>query len=140
MKKAFVISSLFALALGANFAHSSDFPVAPPRIQEAEAQGLIRVSAEELKSLLNGPLEYRGEKAPNTLTYSPDGSVERKGATTLKGKWHIEEGRNAYCTAFNFKKGYEENCFAVFRAPDGIHFFDYDADKGYDVHVWRRSP
>lgn len=140
MKTRFLICSFLGLALSANFAHSSDFPEAPHKIQDAETQGLVRVSAEELKTLLHGAMEYKGERARNTLTYSSDGSVERKGAATLKGKWHIDERRNAYCTAFNFKKGYEENCFAVFRAPDGVHFFDYDIDKGYDVHVWRRAP
>ncbi len=139
MKKLTIIGSILVFALNAGVAFSANFPKAPHRVNEAEAEGLVRVNADELKELLNGPMNFKGENSRSTLTFSPDGSVERKGATTLKGKWHINPQKNAYCTAFNLKSGYQENCFAVFRSQDGIHFFDYDVDKGYDVHVWRRA-
>lgn len=147
MEKRFFTCLAMIVSLSPTLAYSQGFPEAPPRIQEAEAQGLARVSAAELKTLLQGPLQffgesYTGQKARSQLVFSPDGTVERKVAdTTMKGTWYIDESKQAYCTAFTFqKKGFEKNCFAVFRTADGIHYFDYDTSKGFDVHVWRRTP
>ena len=143
MNKVIYLLSIAPLALSLGLAFASDYPKAPHKLKEAESQGLVRVSAMELKTLLtNGTLDFKGESGRYFLTFRPDESVERKGQKSgdvLKGKWNIDESKNAYCTAFTFKKGYEKNCFAVFRAPDGVYFFDYDVDLKFDVHVWRQK-
>ena len=54
-------------------------------------------------------------------------SAKRK----VHGTWRIDEKSNAYCNTFTGKKGTEEGCFAVFRAPDGTHYFDYEVDTGF---------
>jgi hypothetical protein len=146
MKNIFVVSLAAVLSMGASLAHSQDVPQAPHRIQEAETLGLSRVSADELRNLLQGSLQYFGETysgqpARSVMVFSPDGTVEKTaGDKSLQGTWNIDESKNAYCTAFTFKKkGFEKNCFAVFRAADGIHYFDYDVNRGFDAHVWRRA-
>ncbi len=144
MESLFLIYLATVFSLAPSVAYSQDVPVAPPRIQEAEAKGLARVGAAELRELLHGPTQFfgegaQGQKARSALEFNADGSVVRKsGDTTLKGTWNVDDSKNVFCTAFTFQKtGYQKNCFAVFRAPDGVHFFDYDASKGFDVHVWR---
>jgi hypothetical protein len=141
MNKLTGLLSVAPMALIWSFAFASDYPNAPCRIEDAESQGLVRVNAEELKMILvKGTLDFKADKGKYFFTFSPDGSFERKGQKSgelIKGKWNIDEGRNAYCTAFNYKNSYFKNCFAVFRAADGVHFFDYDVDGKYDCHVWR---
>jgi hypothetical protein len=107
-------------------------------MNEAEAQGLTRMSAQDLKGLIQGTIEYPGIKKSTVLVLNSDGSVIRN--SDLTGKWRIDEKNNSYCTVFAFEKGDAENCFAVCRAADGDHYFGHDIDAGYDVHVWRRSP
>lgn len=133
-----------AFAMSAATAHSVDFREAPPRMKDAEEQGLARVDAEALRKLLRGPLQfsgesYRAQQAQSLLVFSPDGTVERRaGDGSLKGKWSIDDQKNVYCTIFTFpKRGLEENCFAVFRAPDGVQYFDHDVSKGLRAHAWR---
>ena len=110
MKNIFVMSLAAVLSMGASLACSQDFPEAPPRIKEAETLGLLRVSTDELRNLLQGPLlffgeSYTGQKSRSLLVFSPDGTVERKaGDTSLKGTWNIDESNHVYCTAFTFKK------------------------------------
>jgi hypothetical protein len=122
-------------AAGNTFA--GDSPKGPPNLKEAEAQGLQRVNIEELKKFIPGVIINKGKKGvEHTLTYKADGSVDRTGFNDLKGDWHFDEKKNAYCTGFYKKKGYQENCFAVFRAADGTNFFDYDIDDTFYAHVW----
>lgn len=144
LKNLFALSWVAVLSMGASLAFAQDFPQAPPLIKEAETLGLSRVRADELRSLLQGPLQffgesYMGQPKSSLMVFSPDGTVERKDVdASLKGTWNIEDSNHVYCTAFTFKKkGFQKNCFAVFRAPDGIHYFDYDVSKGFDAHVWR---
>ena len=118
---------------------AADFPKAPANQKEAEAEGLQRVSLEELRNFIPGTLKSKGFKgAKHTLTFKSDGSVDRTGFGDKEqtGKWNFDEGKNAYCLAFQEKKGYQKNCFAVFRAKDGINFFDYDEGNGFYAHVW----
>lgn len=130
------------LMAAATTAFAAEFPQAPPNQKEAEAQGLQRVGLEELKKFIPGIVGSKGFKGgKHKLTFKDDGSVDRTGigAKESTGKWHFDEKNNAYCMAFYEKKGYQETCFAVFRAPDGTHFFDYDIDNGFHAHVWRRA-
>ena len=120
-----------------------EFPKAPQNLNEAESQGLHRMSGKELKTLFPGTMDarqYNGEER-RTVTKA-DGSLETKFLTmqgTYTGKWRIDEQNNTYCHAVNWKKGYRDDCFAVFRAPDGIHYFNYDIKTGLAGGVWRAA-
>ncbi len=121
------------------YAIAADFPKGPPNQKEAEAQGLKRVSVDELKQFIPGVLiamSFKGKK--HRLTFNPDGSVHRTGIgdMELTGKWNFDEPKNAYCLSFQSKHGFEHNCLAVFRATDGTNFFDYDVDNGFYAHAW----
>jgi len=118
---------------------AADFPNAPANQKEAETEGLQRVNLEELKKFIPGIVNNKGFKGgKHTLTFKPDGSVDRTGfgAKEQTGKWNFDEEKNAYCVAFQEKKGYKKTCLAVFRAKDGINFFDYDVENGFYAHVW----
>ena len=135
-------SVVFSTLLAATtIAYAAEFPTAPPRLKDAEAQGLARVSAAELKESLPGKWEEKGTKGHRFKTLNPDGSAHRTGFGQKEGSgtWRIDETNNAFCNAFQEKKGYKENCFAVFRAPDGIHYFDYEVDTGFFQRVRRRA-
>jgi len=141
MKRLFAYWSVGTLAAITTFACAGDLPTAPPNLKDVEAQGLHRLSSEELKPLLSGVVESKGTEGQHKLIYKPDGTVARTGAGVrdLTGKWRIDDKNNAYCLAFSFKKGYQENCFAVFRTSDGIHYFDYDIANGFYAHIWSQS-
>jgi hypothetical protein len=135
-----ILIPLFVAAT--SYAFAQDFPTAPPKLKEAEAQGLQRVSMEELKQLIPGTLITKGTRGKHKRTLKPDGSADRTGFGAMEstGTWRFDEKNTAYCNAFKGKKGFaEENCFAVFRAPDGTHYFDYEIDTGFYTHVWRRD-
>ncbi len=123
-----------------NPASAQDFPTAPVNLKEAQIQGLVRVTAEELKAFFPGVIDLRGPTGEHTMIYKADGSLERKGFRDKPGSWRIDEGRNAYCNLFPRRMGAPtEACFAVFRAADGRHYFDYDLRDGFYAHVWRRA-
>lgn len=132
-----VLISLFVAVASPAFA--ADFPTAPPKLKDAEAQGLQRVGMDELKQLIPGTQLMHGVTGKHKKIFKPDGSVDRSGfgAKESTGKWYFDERNNAYCNGFREKKGYKENCFAVFRALDGTHYFDYETDTGSYAHVWR---
>lgn len=134
-----VLLSIFAASPA--ITHAAESPTAPPRLKDAEAQGLVRVGAIELKESLPGKWEEMGTRGKRLKTLNPDGTAHRTGFSQKEGdgKWRIDEKNNAFCNAFYEKKGYTENCFAVFRAPDGIHFFDYEIDTGFHQRVRRRA-
>ena len=134
-----ILISLFVAATGHAFAEN--FPTAPPKLKEAEAQGLQRVSMDELKQLIPGTLITKGTTGKHKRTFKPDGSIDRTGYGVMEstGTWRFDEKHTAYCNAFKGKKAFRENCFAVFRAPDGIHYFDYEINTGHYSHVWRRA-
>jgi hypothetical protein len=136
----FLLAATFALS-AASCALAAEFPSAPPKLKDAEAQGLQRVNVEELKQFLPGKVLSKGVKGKHKKDFKADGSVWRSGfgAKETTGTWRFDEKNNAYCNAFQEKKGYQENCFAVFRAPDGTHFFDYENDTGFYTHTWRQD-
>src|SRR5512139_1415267 len=106
-------------------AQDGGMPKAPVNLKEAEAQGLQRLSVEDLKAFIPGTHEVRGTTGKSTKIFKPDGGFERHGFKDLTGSWHFDEGKNAYCLDVHKKKGLEKTCFAVFRAPQGDYYFDY---------------
>jgi len=97
---------------------------------------------EELKQYIPGVLVNKGYKGgKHKLTFNPDGSVDRTGFGDKEqtGKWHLDDKNNAYCVAFYEKRGYKETCFAVYHAPDGSNYLDYDIDNGFFAHAWHRA-
>jgi len=112
------------------------FPQAPVNLKEAEAQGLQRLSVEELKAFIPGIHETRGTTGKSTRAFKPEGSYERKAFKDFNGTWRLDEGKNAYCLEVNKKKGLDKLCFAVFRAPVGNDYFDYDLENGFYSHTW----
>lgn len=132
---------LSLLASGMVYAADTDFPVAPVNLKEAEAKGLHRLSADELKAFFPGTMElkrHRGGKA--TKTFKPDGSVEVVAvAEKHSGTWRLDEKRGVYCDSFQRKKDTGERCYAVYSAGDGIHHFDYDIADKLQTITWRRA-
>jgi hypothetical protein len=131
-----LVSLLMAAATNA---FAADFPKAPANQKEAESNGLQRVNLEDLKKFIPGVVNNKGFKGgKHTLTFKPDGSVHRTGFGDKEqtGKWNIDEEKNAYCVSFQEKKGYKKTCFVVFRAKDGINYFDFDEGNGFYAHVW----
>jgi hypothetical protein len=59
---------------------AADFPAGPPNLKEAEAKGLQRVNLEVLKEFIPGVIKNKGHRGgKHTLTFKPDGSVDRTG-------------------------------------------------------------
>jgi hypothetical protein len=120
---------------------AQEFPNAPPKLKEAEAGGLVRVSTEELKQFMPGKVDAKGPVARRIKTFKSDGTVDTvgyKGGNPESGTWRFDEANNTYCHRFQGKKGPVDDCFAVFRAPDGTHFFDYNVKTGFFENSWRR--
>lgn len=147
MKRRYLAVLAAALVMPFSASFAEEFPSAPPNLKEMEAKGMPRLSAEELKAFFPGVVVSRssigGQIGTHLITHHSDGTYERKGlrksVVVIHGKWRIDEKNNTYCRAFTGKKGYENNCFAVFKAADGIHHFDYDVQDGFYAHVWRKS-
>lgn len=112
------------------------YPKAPVNLKEAEAQGLQRLSVEELKAFIPGTHETKGTTGKSTRTFKPDGGYERKAIKDFSGTWRFDEGKNAYCLDVYKMKGLDKTCFAVFRAPEGNYYFDYDLQNGFYSHSW----
>lgn len=132
---------MFALLMtAATNTFAAGFPIKHPANQkEAEEKGLQRLNLDEIKKFIPGIISLKGFKGgKHLLTFKPDGSVDRTGAGAKgqTGKWHFDEKNNAYCVAFYEQKGYQETCFAVYRATNGTHYFDYDIHNGFYAHVW----
>ena len=132
---------LFSL-LASAMAHGAgkDFPVAPPNLDEAEAKGLQRLSADELKAFFPGIIRAkRHQGGVTTKTYKPDGSADVVGYDKLSGTWRLDEKRGVYCDQISKKRARPERCYAVFSAGDGIHHFDYDITDRLHTITWLRT-
>ena len=112
------------------------FPQAPVNLKEAEAQGLQRLSVEELKTFMPGTLATKSTTGKGKRIFNPDGSFVRKAFKDFTGSWRFDEGKNAYCLDVNKQKKMGKACFAVFRAAEGDYFFDYDLQNGFYAHTW----
>jgi len=111
-------------------------PQAPVNLKEAEAQGLQRLSVEDLKAFIPGTHKTEGTTGKSTLTFKPDGGYERKAFKDFSGTWRFDEGKNAYCLEVYKKKGLDWLCFAVFSAKEGNFYFDYELENGFYSHAW----
>lgn len=133
------ILSLF-VAIAAQ-AQDSDFAKAPPKLKDAEASGLQRLSVTQLKTFFPGKSVVVGSATGKSMrTFNADGTLERVMLkTVLRGTWRIDEKNNAYCMGAHVSSGYEENCFAVFVAADRKHLFDYDIRDGLYSRSWHRA-
>ena len=150
MKRRYLAILAISLAMHFSTCFAEEFPSAPPKLKEMEVQGLPRVSAEDLKAYFPGVVDWKGVKSRRIIIHNPNGTLVSKGFkhgfSDVPGKWRIDEKNNTYCKALPqqqggvmAKGGLEEHCFAVFRALDGVHFFDYDVQDGFYVSVWRKS-
>lgn len=143
-----VLAAALSMSVGAP-SFAQEFPTAPPKLKEMEEKGLPRLSAEELRTFFPGVIDSRGTKGRHLITSKPDGTLLRKGfkqgLPDHPGTWRIDDKSNTHCRSMQrgtgmAKKGLEETCFATFRAPDGVHFFDYDVADGFYAHTWRKAP
>ena len=117
-----------------------NYPEAPPKLKDAEAKGLHRLSMDELKTFFPGVIElkrHRGSLA--TKTFKPDGSLEVSGDENFSGTWRFDEKNNAYCDRIMRKKGQDERCYAAYAAGDGVHHFEYDISDNLHTVTWRRT-
>ena len=117
---------------------AQDFPPAPPNIPAAEAAGLRRIDAAELKSNYPGKRiaqSYRGPvvrtelKADGTLEYADNaGGVDT-------GSWSFTERNGGMiCRAYSKQMG-RRFCTIYYAAPDGIHYFGYNPED----KAWRAT-
>lgn len=140
MKRLHAFCLAVALAMPSSAILAQEFPTSPPNIKEAQALGLQRLTGEELKAFIPGVIKSKGPTGHHKWIYGADGSMVRKDFKGDKpGTWRIDESKGALCNSFSRKQGPVEACLAVFRAPDGIHHFDYDLRDGFYAHTWRRD-
>ena len=133
---------LFPVLLLAGIAFAADpaFPTDhPPDMRKAEKQGLHRLSADELKAFMPGSTKVlrHGSKKGKTRIYHPDGSYVGGGFRRRTGTWRIDTKSNTWCRTVLVQMQEQDKCYSVFRAPDGIHYFDYDMTDGFYAGVWR---
>jgi hypothetical protein len=126
-------------------AEDTPFPSAPPNFKEAETSKLERVTLDELKQLLPATMEMKKSQGGRVIReLKPDGTAtanvmetaRKGGATVQSGTWRIEEkkGGGVYCVDFGTKA---RACYTVFKAGDGVHYFDYIVNNGFFDGVWR---
>lgn len=133
---------LSLLASAMVYAADKDFPEAPPKLQDAEAKGLHRLSMDELKAFFPGTIDVQRQRSSDryTKTYKPDGSLDVVGLVDrFSGTWQFDEKRGVYCDRIYRKKTQDEHCYAVYGAGDGIHHFDYDIKDNLHTVTWRRA-
>lgn len=132
----FISASL--IAFGSAQAIAQDFPGHPANMKEAEAQGLARAGIVELKAFMPGTIQMRGHKGTSkTKTFKPDGTLEIDYAWNKGGSWKFDEKHDGYCNTVVKENRIDSNCFFVFKAADGVHYFDYDVKNGFYAAVWR---
>jgi len=136
----FVVLSLLLASPLVYAKDKGSFPDSPPKLKEAEAKGLHRLTNDELKTFFPGTMDLRRHRGGLvTKIFKPDGTIEAISFKNLSGTWRIDEKRNAYCDRINEKVKRGERCYAVFAAGDGVHNFDYDISDGLQTIVWRRA-
>jgi hypothetical protein len=119
---------------------SQNVPEHPANMKEAEAKGLARASIAELKAFIPGTIQLRGVKdVAKTKIFKPDGTLEVDDARDKGGTWNFSKEHGGYCNAVVKAKSNKvvKNCFAVFKAGDGVHYFDYDVKSGHYSATWR---
>jgi hypothetical protein len=130
---------LLALVVSATSeAWAQEFPAAPPDIPAAEAAGLRRIGAAELKRdyppkriarNLRGQTVHTELKADGTLEYADDTGL------TDTGSWSLSERNGGMiCRAYSKQMG-RRFCAIYYAAPDGIHYFGYNPED----KAWRAT-
>jgi hypothetical protein len=145
-KKSFILTIPFvvlSLLLASPSVYAKDkgsYPDAPPRLKDAEAKGLHRLTIDELKTFFPGTMDLKRHRGGLvTKIFKPDGTVQALSFRDLDGTWRLDEKRDAYCDRISQKVKRGERCYAVFAAGDGVHYFDYDISDGLQTVVWRRG-
>jgi hypothetical protein len=131
------------LLVVATQAFSQDVPEHPANRQDAETKGLARASIAEIKAFIPGTIQLRGHKeVAKTKIFKPDGTLEVDDARDKGGTWNFSKEHGGYCNAIVRAKDNRtvKNCFVVFKAGDGVHYFDYDAKSGHYAATWRPAP
>jgi hypothetical protein len=151
MKMLYRCSLAAVLAISSAVTWAQEFPEAPPNLKEVGAMGLPRLSAEDLRAHFPGAMDAKGPTGRHIFTHAADGTCVRKAAkkavgSDASGTWSIDEKNNTFCRSLPKMGrgvmaigGVEEHCFAVFRAPDGTHFFSYDVKDGFYAQTWRKA-
>jgi uncharacterized cupin superfamily protein len=132
----FPVLLLAGVAVATDFVFPRDHPL---DMRKAQKQGLHRLSAEELRSFMPGSTYAMqgGSKKRKIRVYHPDGSFEGGAFQKRRGTWRVDSKGDTWCRIVVIKMQDQDKCFAVFRAPDGVHYFDYDMTDGFYVSVWR---
>lgn len=127
------------IAFGPAQALAQDFPEHPGNMKDAEAQKLARVGIAELKVFIPGSILVQGKKGGTSKTkiFKSDNSLEIPENMNVSGTWKFNEKHDGYCNTIVGRNRTTENCFFVFKAADGVHYFDYDAENGFYSAVWR---
>jgi len=129
------------IALGANVAWAQEFPKAPPQMKEAEAQGLTRVGIKELKAFIPGSIRLKGVRGvEKTKIFHEDGTLTVLDIRDKHGTWHFNKQIDGYCNNIDMQKKNVRACLNVFKAPDGVHYFNYEVKSGHFAEVWRPLP
>lgn len=129
------------IAFGSAPAIAQDFPEHPANMTQAEAQGLARAGISELKAFMPGTIQMQGNKGTSkTKTFKPDGTLETDYPWDKGGTWKFDNKHDGYCNSIAKESGIAKNCFFVFKAADGAHYFDYDVKNGFYSAVWRPAP
>ncbi len=144
MRSLFLAFSTFlplTLAAAVGSAEELDFPPAPKTIKDAEAAGLLRLNTADLKTVMQGSMKVKNHKGDlATWELAPDGKLESRGAISYSGTWHIsQDSGGLYCrNQSSGRKAAREQCYAVFKVQDGIHYFNFDVSDSFFQSVWRR--
>lgn len=132
----FAILSIATFAVTAALAQTSETAKAPANLKEAESTGLQRVNMGELRALIPGVHQVRGPTGTVKRTMKADGRLEREGFRETTGAWRFDDSRNAYCIELVIRRGFQKECYGVFRSPQEGHVFDYDLATGFYSRTW----
>jgi hypothetical protein len=75
-----------------------------------------------------------------TKIFKPDGSLEVSDARDKGGSWNFSKKHDGYCNEVVLPKRVAKSCYYVFKAQDGVHYFNYEVSTGHFAEVWRPAP
>jgi hypothetical protein len=85
-----------------------------------------------------GTIQMQGHKGVSkTKTFSPDGTLVIDDARDKGGTWKFDQKHDGYGNAIEEENRSAKNCFFVFKAADGVHYFDFDVKSGFYSAVRR---
>jgi hypothetical protein len=121
------------LALPATSASPQDFPAAPASLAAAEASGLRRVGAQDLKAAFLGQREERSARGESYVaSYQADGRVELRAGSTLidRGTFSISGRQGGSLCLMLDKQMNQRLCTIWVAAPDSLHLYGYNPGDG----------